>query len=85
MESGCVATPNLVELRNVVFAYDAARPVLKGIDMAIPRGRVVAIMGGSGCGKTTTIRLIGGQLKASAGEVIVDGESVSRLDDGAPI
>ncbi len=78
-----MATPNLVELRNVVFAYDAARPVLKGIDMAIPRGRVVAIMGGSGCGKTTTIRLIGGQLKASAGEVIVDGESVSRLDDGA--
>jgi phospholipid/cholesterol/gamma-HCH transport system ATP-binding protein len=78
-----VATQNLVELRNVVFAYDKARPVLKGIDMAIPRGRVVAIMGGSGCGKTTTMRLIGGQLKASSGEVIVDGESVSRLDERA--
>jgi len=78
-----VATPNLVELRSVVFAYDAARPVLKGIDMAIPRGQVVAIMGGSGCGKTTTIRLIGGQLKATSGEVIVDGQSVSRLDDAA--
>lgn len=78
-----MATQNLVELRNVVFAYDKARPVLKGIDMAIPRGRVVAIMGGSGCGKTTTMRLIGGQLKASSGEVIVDGESVSRLDERA--
>lgn len=73
----------LVELRNVVFAYDASRPVLKGIDMAIPRGRVVAIMGGSGCGKTTTMRLIGGQLKATSGEVIVAGESVSKLDDRA--
>ena len=78
-----MATQNLVELRNVVFAYDKARPVLKGIDMAIPRGRVVAIMGGSGCGKTTTMRLIGGQLKATSGEVIVDGESVSQLDDAA--
>ena len=78
-----MATQNLVELRNVVFAYDKTRPVLKGIDMAIPRGRVVAIMGGSGCGKTTTMRLIGGQLKASSGEVIVDGESVSRLDERA--
>ncbi len=77
-----MASQNLVELRNVVFAYDKARPVLKGIDMAIARGRVVAIMGGSGCGKTTTMRLIGGQLKASSGEVIVDGESVSRLDEG---
>ena len=78
-----MATQNLVELRNVIFAYDKASPVLKGINMAIPRGRVVAIMGGSGCGKTTTMRLIGGQLKASSGEVIVDGESVSRLDDAA--
>ena len=83
VEAVRVPSQYLVELRNVVFAYDATRPVLKGIDMAIPRGRVVAIMGGSGCGKTTTMRLIGGQLKATSGEVIVAGESVSQLDDRA--
>ncbi|MBV5346317.1 MAG: ABC transporter ATP-binding protein [Rhodoferax sp.] len=47
--------------------------------MSIPRGRVVAIMGGSGCGKTTLLRLIGGQLKANSGEVLVDGDSVGQM------
>ena len=47
--------------------------------MAFPRGKVVAIMGGSGTGKTTVLRLIGGQLKASAGEVKVESESVSAM------
>ena len=48
-----------VELDNVTFGYHE-RPVLTGISMKIPRGKVVAIMGGSGCGKTTMLRLIGG-------------------------
>ena len=47
--------------------------------MEIPRGKVVAIMGGSGCGKTTLLRLIGGQLKPSAGDVLVDGRSVPQM------
>ena len=51
-----------VELIDVSFAYDV-RPVLEGITMTIPRGKIVAIMGGSGCGKTTILRLIGGALK----------------------
>jgi phospholipid/cholesterol/gamma-HCH transport system ATP-binding protein len=53
--------------------------VLKGIDMIIPRGRLVAIMGGSGCGKTTILRLIGGQLRPQAGEVHVGGRNVPTL------
>jgi len=53
--------------------------VLKGIDMVIPRGQVVAIMGGSGCGKTTMLRLIGGQLRPQSGRVTVDGQSVPDL------
>ncbi len=61
------------------FAYDR-RPVLDGITMTIPRGKVVAIMGGSGCGKTTILRLIGGQLRPKAGRVQVDGQSVPELD-----
>ena len=68
-----------VELSNVTFGYDQ-RPVLTGISMTIPRGKVVAIMGGSGCGKTTILRLIGGQLKPQSGRVIVAGQSVPDLD-----
>src|SRR5512147_2693307 len=49
--------------------------------MEIPRGKVVAIMGLSGCGKTTTLRLIGGQLKATSGEVNVAGKDVGKLDN----
>ena len=52
----------LIRLTDVNFSYDR-RPILTGINMVIPRGKVVAIMGLYGCGKTTTLRLIGGQLK----------------------
>jgi phospholipid/cholesterol/gamma-HCH transport system ATP-binding protein len=68
-----------VALRGVVFGYDRRRPVLKGADMQIPRGKVVAIMGGSGCGKTTILRLVGGQLRPQAGEVLVAGREVPKL------
>ena len=63
----------------MTFGYDQ-RAVLTGISMTIPRGKVVAIMGGSGCGKTTILRLIGGQLKPRSGRVIVAGQSVADLD-----
>ena len=51
--------------------------------MTIPRGKVVAIMGISGGGKTTTLRLIGGQVKASSGTVLVDGRDVAKLQGQA--
>jgi phospholipid/cholesterol/gamma-HCH transport system ATP-binding protein len=69
-----------VELTGVSFGYDRRRPVLTGIDLAIPRGRLVAIMGGSGCGKTTILRLIGGQLRPQKGTVTVAGQDVMSLD-----
>jgi len=65
-------------MRDVRFAY-GEREVLRGIDLRVHRGQVVAIMGGSGCGKTTLLRLIGGQLRASAGTVEVAGHDVARL------
>ncbi|ANQ83944.1 ABC transporter ATP-binding protein [Azoarcus olearius] len=68
----------LVRLHGVRFAY-GEREVLRGIDLAVGKGQVVAIMGGSGCGKTTLLRLIGGQLKASSGVVEVGGENVAGL------
>jgi len=68
----------LVNLSGVRFAY-AEREILRGIDLQVPRGQVVAIMGGSGCGKTTLLRLIGGQLKATQGSVVVDGQELGAL------
>ena len=70
-------------MADVSFGYDRRRPVLKGINMTVPRGQVVAIMGGSGCGKTTMLRLIGGQLRQQSGKVLVNGESVKDLDRDA--
>jgi len=73
------ATDNLVEVENVNFAYDRSRQVLKGVSLDIRRGQVVAIMGLSGCGKTTLLRLIGGELRPTAGAVRVDGKAVAKL------
>ena len=74
-----ISKDNLVEIESVDFAY-GKRAILKGITLSVPRGKVVAIMGGSGCGKTTLLRLIGGQLKPSRGAVRVAGKVVHELD-----
>ncbi len=74
-----MSTENLVEITDLTFAY-GKRPLLKGINMSMARGKVVAVMGLSGCGKTTTLRLIGGSLKPTTGSVKVAGQEVSRLD-----
>ena len=71
---------HLVEISDLHFSY-GRREVLKGINLNIARGKVVAILGVSGCGKTTLLRLIGGQLRPARGEVKVDGKSIHRLDD----
>jgi len=63
----------------VSFAYDR-RPILTGVDMVVPRGKVVAIMGVSGSGKTTLLRLMAGVVKPTRGEVWVDGIAVHTLD-----
>lgn len=71
----------LVELRDVSFAW-GERTILDGINIQIPRGSVTTIMGPSGTGKTTVLRLIGGQLTPSRGTVLVDGQDLSELDRG---
>jgi phospholipid/cholesterol/gamma-HCH transport system ATP-binding protein len=72
--------PPIVEIRQLSFAYDRARPVLRDINLAIARGAVVGIMGQSGCGKTTLLRVIMGALRPSAGEARVLGRATSELD-----
>lgn len=71
--------PSLVSLRDVHFSY-GSRSVLHGVTLNVPRGKLVAIMGGSGCGKTTLMRLIGGQLRPRSGQIEVCGLSVPDLD-----
>ena len=74
-----VAHP-IVEIRKLSFGYDAKRPVLRSIDLAIERGSVVGIMGQSGCGKTTLLRVIMGAVRPSAGEARVLGHTIKELD-----
>ena len=74
-----LTAPALVEIRDLNFAYDK-RPVLKGINMTMPKGSVIAIMGLSGCGKTTLLRHIGGSLKPTGGYVKVGGQVMHELD-----
>jgi phospholipid/cholesterol/gamma-HCH transport system ATP-binding protein len=69
----------MVELRDVVFGY-GERAILNGVNLVVPRGKVTAIMGASGGGKTTVLRLIGGQVRAQQGEVLFDGQDVGQMD-----
>src|SRR5665213_2321568 len=73
-----MTSETLVEIKGLNFSY-GERPILKGIDMIMPRGKVIAIMGGSGSGKTTLLRLIGGAIRPSAGYVKIAGKVVHEL------
>ncbi|MGZ5785965.1 MAG: ABC transporter ATP-binding protein [Ramlibacter sp.] len=69
----------LVECRHLTFGY-GERAVLDDVSMTVPRGKVTALMGASGGGKTTMLRLIGGQVRAQKGELLFDGSDVGKLD-----
>ena len=69
----------LVECRNLSFGYDRRR-ILDDVSFTVPRGKVTALMGASGGGKTTVLRLIGGQARPQAGELLFDGASIPALD-----
>ena len=68
----------LVEIRGLRFAR-GTRMIFDGVDLDIPRGKITAIMGPSGTGKTTLLKLIGGQLRPLSGTIRVDGEDVHKL------
>lgn len=69
---------NVVRVEDLHFSYgDLA--IFRGLTLAVPRGQVVAILGGSGVGKSTLLKIIGGQLRPSAGSVVVAGQDVHRL------
>lgn len=72
------AAKPIVELRDVYYSV-ANREIFSGLNLAIPRGRITAIMGPSGTGKTTLLRLITGQIKPERGQVLFDGIDVAHL------
>jgi phospholipid/cholesterol/gamma-HCH transport system ATP-binding protein len=72
-------TSALVECRNLCFGYGKRR-ILDDVSFTIPRGKVTALMGASGGGKTTTLRLIGGQVKPQSGQLLFDGQDVGAMN-----
>ncbi|MEO5735110.1 MAG: ABC transporter ATP-binding protein [Rubrivivax sp.] len=69
-----------IEIDHVTFGYDISRVILEDISLKFQRNKVTAILGGSGCGKTTLLRLIGGVYRANSGRVLIDGESIRSRD-----
>lgn len=76
--SSSQAPTNLVDVRGVSFAR-GNRQIFDNISLTVPKGKVTAIMGPSGIGKTTLLRLIGGQLQPTAGEIWFNGENIPQL------
>ncbi len=70
----------LIQIDHVTFGYDASRTILNDVSLDFKRGKVTAIMGGSGCGKTTLLRLIGGVYPVNSGAVRFEGEAVDARD-----
>ncbi len=73
---------SLVELKRLTFGY-SDRVILEDVSLSIPRGKVTALMGASGGGKTTILRLIGGQNRAQSGELLFDGADVTTMNQEA--
>ena len=77
-----MATPPLVELRDVRKAYDQ-NEVLRGVSLALPKSTILAVMGGSGAGKTVLLRIIDGLVRPTSGEVSLFGTRIDRLGEEA--
>ncbi|WP_313107463.1 phospholipid ABC transporter ATP-binding protein MlaF [Atlantibacter sp.] len=69
---------NLVEIRGMSFTR-GNRSIFDDISLTVPRGKITAIMGPSGIGKTTLLRLIGGQIQPDCGEILFDGENIPAM------
>ncbi len=74
-----VVTKGVVRFENVVFAYDAQRPILKGVSFEAPAGSTIAIVGPSGAGKSTISRLLFRFYEPSQGRITVDGQDIGKV------
>jgi len=77
--SGCPGTDNIISIRDLCYARGQTK-IFDGLDIDIRRGGVTAIMGPSGTGKTTLLRLMTGQERPDRGEVLFDGQDVTKMN-----
>ncbi|KJY79951.1 phospholipid ABC transporter ATP-binding protein MlaF [Vibrio nigripulchritudo] len=77
-----MSTPDLVTIQNLTF-YRGTRKIFDDVSLSVPKGKITAIMGPSGIGKTTLLRLIGGQIAPDSGEVTFDGQNIPTLSRSA--
>ncbi|MDZ7591711.1 MAG: ATP-binding cassette domain-containing protein [Rubrivivax sp.] len=75
-----MTSDTFIEIDRVTFGYDASRPILKDLSLKFQRGKVTSILGGSGCGKTTLMRLVAGVHATDRGRVVFDGDVVDVRD-----
>jgi phospholipid/cholesterol/gamma-HCH transport system ATP-binding protein len=75
-----LTSETFIEIDHVTFGYDASRPILSDLSLKFQRGKVTSILGGSGCGKTTLMRLVAGVHATDKGRVVFDGEVVDTHD-----
>ena len=75
-----LTSDTFIEIDHVTFGYDNSRVILNDVSLKFPRGKITALLGGSGCGKTTLMRLIGGVHAPDQGRVVFDGETVDTRD-----
>ena len=73
---GPMSETPFIEIDHVTFGYDSRRTILSDLSLNFARGKVTAVLGGSGCGKTTLLRLIGGVHAPNSGRVVFDGEVI---------
>ena len=69
----------IMELKNVVYAYENKKKVLKGINLSVEEGKMYAILGPSGCGKTTLLSLMGGLDSPTNGQILYDGQDIEKM------
>jgi len=74
------SSDTFIEIDHVTFGYDERRTILNDLSLKFQRGKVTAVLGGSGCGKTTLLRLIGGVHAANRGRVVFDGEVIDTAN-----
>lgn len=71
----------MIEFKNVTKVYEDGTEAIKGINLTIPKGKLVALIGPSGCGKTTTMKMINKLISPSSGTILINGKDTSKTDE----